>query len=235
MNEAGVLGRFIPDFGKVVAMMQFNMYHHFTVDEHLIRTVDVLSKIERGILEGGSSARLLAAARHGGLSAGPLCRAVPARYRQGPAEGPFHRRRRSGAEKLCPRLGLTRQETELVAWLIRDHLTMSTVAQSRDLSDRKTIDDFVAVVQTVERLKLLVILTVCDIRAVGPGVWNGWKGQLLRTLYSETELAVTGGFSEIDRKQRARCNREELAGAAFALAGTEQRATMSTGTMTTTC
>ena len=78
-------------------------------------------------------------------------------------------------------------DTETVAWLIENHLVMSSVAQSRDLSDRKTIENFAAVVQSAERLKLLTILTTADIRAVGPGVWNGWKAQLIRTLYYETE------------------------------------------------
>jgi len=209
MNEAGVLGRFIPDFGKVVAMMQFNMYHHFTVDEHLIRTVDVLSKIERGILHEDHP---LAASLMPGLEDHRRVLYV-ALFLHDIAKGRPKDHSIAGAEvaeKLCPRLGFTAQETELVAWLIRDHLTMSTVAQSRDLSDRKTVEDFVAATQTVLRLKLLVILTVCDIRAVGPGVWNGWKGQLLRTLYSEAELAMTGGFSEINRKERAQMAREEL-------------------------
>jgi [protein-PII] uridylyltransferase len=79
---------------------------------------------------------------------------------------------------------------------------MSSVAQSRDLSDRKTIENFAATVQSAERLKLLTILTTADIRAVGPGVWNGWKAQLLRTLYFETEPVLTGGFSEVNRAQR---------------------------------
>jgi [protein-PII] uridylyltransferase len=210
MNEAGVLGRFIPDFGKVVAMMQFNMYHHFTVDEHLIRSVDVLSKIERGLLEEDhplASSLLPDMENHRrilyiAIFLHDIAKGRPKDHSIAGAEV---------AEKLCPRLGFSVQETELVAWLVRDHLTMSTVAQSRDLSDRKTIEDFVATVQTVLRLKLLVILTVCDIRAVGPGVWNGWKGQLLRTLYSEAELAMTGGFSGINRKERAQHAREDLA------------------------
>ncbi len=99
--------------------------------------------------------------------------------------------------------GLTPKQTELVAWLIDEHLTMSMVAQTRDLNDRKTIVDFAERVQSLDRLKMLLILTVCDIRAVGPGVWNGWKGQLLRTLYYETELLLSGGFSELSRKERA--------------------------------
>src|SRR5690606_7003248 len=90
------------------------------------------------------------------------------------------------------------------------HLVMSMTAQTRDLNDRKTIQDFADVVQSVERLKLLLVLTVCDIRGVGPGVWNGWKGQLLRTLYYETELQLTGGFSEVSRARRAQEAREAL-------------------------
>ena len=106
------------------------------------------------------------------------------------------------ARRLCPRLGFSAADTETVAWLIENHLVMSSVAQSRDLSDRKTIENFAAVVQSAERLKLLAILTTADIRAVGPGVWNGWKAQLLRTLYYETEPVLTGGFSEVNRAQR---------------------------------
>ena len=106
------------------------------------------------------------------------------------------------ARRFCPRLGLTAAETELVAWLVEVHLVMSTVAQSRDLSDRKTIENFAAVVQSLERMKVLCILTVADIRAVGPGVWNGWKAQLQRTLYYETEPVLTGGFSELNRAER---------------------------------
>ena len=106
------------------------------------------------------------------------------------------------ARRFCPRLGFSAADTDTVAWLIENHLVMSSVAQSRDLSDRKTIENFAAVVQSVERLKLLTILTTADIRAVGPGVWNGWKAQLIRTLYYETEPVLTGGFSEVNRAQR---------------------------------
>jgi [protein-PII] uridylyltransferase len=110
-------------------------------------------------------------------------------------------------------MGLSKADTETVAWLIQNHLVMSMTAQTRDLNDRKTIEDFADVVQSVERMKLLLVLTVCDTRGVGPGVWNGWKGQLLRTLYYETELLLTGGFSEVSRAQRAGHAREALAGA----------------------
>jgi [protein-PII] uridylyltransferase len=106
------------------------------------------------------------------------------------------------ARALGPRFGLTPEETETAAWLVRHHLLMSETAQMRDLNDFKTILDFSAVVQSPERLKLLLILTVVDIRAVGPGVWNGWKGQLLRTLYAEAEPVLTGGHTGSSRQER---------------------------------
>ena len=106
------------------------------------------------------------------------------------------------AKSLCPRLGLSAAETDMVAWLVRNHLIMSDIAQKRDLNDYKTILDFAEIVQSPERLKLLLILTVADIKAVGPGVWNGWKGQLLRTLYYETEPILMGGHVSVPREQR---------------------------------
>jgi [protein-PII] uridylyltransferase len=106
------------------------------------------------------------------------------------------------ARDICPRLGLSKAETETVAWLVLHHLLMSETAQMRDLNDFKTILDFTSVVQSPERLKLLLILTVSDTRAVGPGVWNGWKGQLLRTLFHESEPVLTGGHTAVTRKER---------------------------------
>ena len=209
MNEVGVLGAFVPAFGRVVAMMQFNMYHHYTVDEHLLRCIGILADIERGSNEEYSLAN-------------DLIRKIQPRHREllrvalflhDIAKGRVEDHSIAGARvarRFCPRLGLSAAETETVAWLIEQHLVMSSVAQSRDLSDRKTIENFAGVVQSLERLKLLTILATADIRAVGPGVWNGWKAQLLRTLYYETEPAVTGGFSEVDRERRVAMAQDEF-------------------------
>ena len=114
------------------------------------------------------------------------------------------------ARRLSQRLGFSAADTETAAWLVENHLVMSTIAQSRDLSDRRTIENFATTVQSVERLKLLAILTTADIRAVGPGVWNGWKAQLIRTLYYETEPVLTGGFSEVNRAQRVAIAQNEF-------------------------
>ncbi len=208
MNEAGVLGRFMPEFGRIVAMMQFNMYHHYTVDEHLLRSIGILAAIEGGRLNEEL----------------PLCHEVlpaisnrkalyVALFLHDIAKGRKEDHSIAGAKVarvICPRLGLTEAETETVAWLVESHLIMSNMAQSRDLSDPRTIQSFAATVQTLERLRMLLVLTVCDIRAVGPGVWNGWKGQLLRTLYWETEVVLAGGHSAIDRKQRVLNAQAEL-------------------------
>ncbi|KPF62432.1 protein-PII uridylyltransferase [Bosea sp. AAP35] len=208
MNESGLLGKFVPDFGRVVAMMQFNMYHHYTVDEHLIRTIGVLAEIDAGVLQ----------------SEHPLANEIMptitnrralyvALFLHDIAKGRIEDHSIAGskiARKLGPRLGLTEGQTETAAWLVEHHLDMSTVAQSRDLGDPKTIESFAATVQTLERLKLMLVLTVADIKAVGPGVWNGWKGQLLRTLYYETEIVLAGGHSVIERKARVEKKQDAL-------------------------
>ena len=209
MNETGVLGRFVRAFGRIVAMMQFNMYHHYTVDEHLLRCIGILADIERGQHEEFTLANNLV------HKIQPHHRMVlyVTLFLHDIAKGRIEDHSIAGARvarRFCPRLGLSPAETETVAWLIENHLVMSTVAQSRDLTDRRTIENFAAVVQSLERMKLLTIITTADIRAVGPGVWNGWKAQLLRTLYYETEPVLTGGFSEVNRAQRVAIAQAEL-------------------------
>ena len=208
MNEAGVLGRFIPDFGRVVGMMQFSMYHHYTVDEHLIRTVGALSAIEAGRLKDDHplSSEFIHKISH-------RTELYLAAFLHDIAKGRPTDHSKTGADvarKLCPRLGLTPGNTDRVASLVDQHLVMSNMAQGRDLSDPRTAEALAAIVQTQEQLKLLMILTVSDIRAVGPGVWNGWKGQLLRTLYWETEVVLGGGHSAVARKARVQAAQEAL-------------------------
>jgi [protein-PII] uridylyltransferase len=208
MNEAGVLGRFIPEFGRIVAMMQFNMYHHYTVDEHLVRSIGVLAEIEAGRLgdEHPLANRIFSSihnrrALYVALFLHDIAKGRPEDHSTAGA---------AIARKVGPRLGLDQAETETVAWLVEHHLLMSTVAQSRDLSDPATIRSFADVVQTMERLKLLLVLTIADIKAVGPGVWTGWKGELLRTLYAETEVALGGGSVEVARSERVRARQQRL-------------------------
>ncbi|HEY7302177.1 MAG TPA: [protein-PII] uridylyltransferase [Xanthobacteraceae bacterium] len=201
MNESGVLGHFIRPFGRIVAMMQFNMYHHYTVDEHLLRCIGNLAEIDAGRSDDTPFVNELM------RTIQPQSRRLlyVALFLHDIAKGRIEDHSIAGARiarQLCPRFGFSAAETETVAWLIEHHLDMSRVAQSRDLSDRVTITTFAEVVQSVERLKLLAILTAADIKGVGPGVWNGWKAQLIRTLYDETEPVLTGGFSESNRAER---------------------------------
>jgi len=208
MNDAGVLGRFVPEFGHVVGMMQFNMYHHFTVDEHLVRTVGMLTDIENG----GASSELPLSTEI--IKSIENRRALyVAAFLHDIGKGREEDHSIFGARvthKLGPRFGLSAAETETAAWLVEQHLTMSNFAQSREITDSKTVRDFADIVQSPERLKLLLLLTVADIRAVGPGVWNGWKGQLLRTLYYETEQVVVGGHTQAKRSQRIAEAQENL-------------------------
>ena len=193
MNEAGLLGRYMPEFGGIVAQMQFNMYHHFTVDEHTLRAVEVISQIERGKFQ----------AEHP-LSTAIFSKIIHRRalylamllHDTGKGHGDQQIEGAKSARAACERLGLPPEETDLVAWLVGNHLAMSDVAQKRDIGDPRTVANFTALVGDVERLRLLLVLTVADIRAVGPGVWNSWKGQLLRDLYRLTEAALHGGRTD---------------------------------------
>ncbi|KAA0682788.1 [protein-PII] uridylyltransferase [Roseomonas genomospecies 6] len=200
MNEAGVLARFIPDFGRVVAQMQYDMYHVYTVDEHTLFALGILHKIETGEL--ADELPLSSEVIHKVVSRRALYVAVLLHDIAKGRGGDHSVLGARVAEKLCPRLGLTAEETETVAWLVRWHLAMSYTAFKRDLEDDKTVRDFVSLVQSPERLRLLLVLTVADIRAVGPQRWNNWKATLLRELYNRSEEVMSGGLSVEGRGRR---------------------------------
>ncbi|TAJ86466.1 MAG: [protein-PII] uridylyltransferase [Reyranella sp.] len=209
LNEAGVFGRFVPDFGRVVAQTQHDMYHTYTVDEHTIRAIGILSKIESGALKEDHP--MSADVVHKIVSRPVLYLAV---LLHDIAKGRGGDHSVLGAEvamQLGPRLGLSAAETETVAWLVRYHLAMSGTSFQRDLMDPKTIETFAALVQSPERLRLLLVLTVCDIRAVGPNVWNNWKAALLRQLYNATEQVLSGGTLSGGRAERIKQIQAEVA------------------------
>jgi len=208
MNESGVLGKFVPEFGKIVALMQFNMYHHYTVDEHLIRSIGVMADIANGgladqlpltheLLPQLNDIRLLYVA----LFLHDIAKGRPEDHSIAGARI---------ARRFCPRLGLSAAETDTVAWLVEYHLLMSEIAQARDIQDPEAARAFADVVQSPQRLALLMILTACDIRAVGPGVWTGWKGSLLRALFYATEPLLSGGHSQVTQSDRINQARHDL-------------------------
>jgi [protein-PII] uridylyltransferase len=208
LNEAGVFGRFVPDFGRVVAQMQYDMYHVYTVDEHTIRAIGILKGIEEGRLEKDHPVSCEVIGEVQSLRV--LYVAV---LLHDIAKGRGGNHSEIGADialELGPRLGLNEWETETVSWLVRYHLLMSNTAFKRDIYNAKTTRDFVAVVQSPERLRLLLILTVADIRAVGPNVWNAWKAGLLRELYYRAQEEMTGGLPQERRAERVEHARAEL-------------------------
>ena len=209
MNEAGVFGRFVPDFGKVNAQMQFDMYHHYTVDEHTIRAIGLLAQMERGDLKDDHPRATEVIHEIG--SRGVLYVATLLHDIAKGRGGDHSVLGAEVAEKLCPRLGMSADETELTAWLVRWHLLMSSTAFKRDLSDPKTITDFVEQVQTIERLRQLMLLTIVDIRAVGPGIWNSWKRQLLGELYDLSEERIRLGHARHGRKERIDAKKARVA------------------------
>ena len=200
MNELGVLSAFIPEFEPIVAMMQFNMYHHYTVDEHTIQCISHLAQIEReelieelpvasGILKEGVNRKALYVA----LLVHDIGKGRPEDHSVLGAQI---------ARKITPRLGLSKKESETVEWLVRYHLLMSDTAQKRDIAEPRTVRDFARAVKTVERLDLLTVLTVCDIRGVGPNTWNNWKAMLIRQLYKDTRAALENGLEALNRESR---------------------------------
>ena len=216
MNEAGYLGKFLPDFGRIEGMMQFDMYHSYTVDEHTIKAVGMLHDIEAGKV--ADDAPLASQLVHEVHSRRALYVAV---LLHDIAKGRGGDHSILGAEvarEVCPKLGLTDEETETITWLIRQHLSFSKIAFRYDLSDPKTVADFAEIMQSPERLKLLLVLTVADIRAVGPNIWNGWKASLMRGLYSRT-AAVIGGAAPAEVAMGAVVDGHEAAIDALQTAG----------------
>ncbi|PYG28602.1 [protein-PII] uridylyltransferase [Pelagimonas varians] len=200
MNELGVLAAFIPEFAPIVAMMQFNMYHHYTVDEHTIQVIQHLADIERD--EVGEELPVSTEIIKSGINRKVMYVALLL-HDIGKGRDEDHSILGAKiARKVAPRLGLKPKEVATVEWLVRHHLLMSDMAQKRDIADPRTVRDFAKAVKTVERLDLLCVLTVCDIRGVGPDTWNNWKASLIRALYRQTRRGLENGMEALNRENR---------------------------------
>ena len=200
MNEAGVMGRFLPDFGRVVGQTQLDLYHVYTVDEHSIRAIGVLAAIERG--DFADELPLASTLVHQLRMRDVLYLAL---LLHDVAKGRGGDHSEIGAEiarEVATRLEFTPDEVETVVWLVRWHLLFSMTAFKRDPNDPCTIDDFVGQVRSLERLRLLLVLTAADITAVGPGRMTAWKASLLRMLYHRAEAVLAGGREAEDREAR---------------------------------
>jgi len=200
MNELGVLSAFIPEFEPIVAMMQFNMYHSYTVDEHTIQVISNFTQLEK--LELEDELPLSTEILKTGVNRKVLMVAMLLHDIGKGREMDHSILGAQIARKVAPRLGLSKADCETVEWLVRYHLLMSDMAQKRDISDPRTIRAFAKAVQTVKRLNLLTVLTVCDIRGVGPDTWNNWKATLIRNLHSQTLQALEEGLEALNRNNR---------------------------------
>ena len=190
MNETGLLGRFLPEWGRIVGQTQFNMYHAYTVDEHTLQAIGIINDIARGKLKTDHPLSTGIVHRIGDFEALMLAMML-----HDVGKGGDRGQLEDGAiaaRRACERLGVDSRRIELVVWLVRNHLALSDYAQKRDVSDPDTIRAFADLVGDPEHLRTLLVLTVADIRAVGPGVWNSWKGQLMRDLYDRTEALFRG-------------------------------------------
>ena len=200
LNETGFLGRFLPDWARIIGQMQFDTYHVFTVDEHTVESVRVLNAIERGEL------REIAPVASGLVPDLQSRRALyVAMMLHDIAKGRGGDHSTLGAEialDVGPALGLKAEETETVSWLVLNHLLLSQTAFKRDIDDPKTILDLAETIQSPERLRLLLVLTVADMRAVSAKVWNGWKATLLRELYARVAEVLEGGLATTERDVR---------------------------------
>ena len=196
MNQCGILARYVPEFGRIVGQMQHDLFHVYTVDEHIMK---VLRNLRRFTIREFTHEY-------------PLCSRLIADFRQPELlylAALFHdiAKGRGGdhselgavdARRFCRRHGLAREETDLVVWLVRDHLVMSSTAQKSDLSNPAVVSAFAARVATQRRLVALYLLTVADIRGTSPKVWNGWKAKLLEDLFWATQRTLAGDGSAID-------------------------------------
>ena len=208
MNMWDVLGRFLPPFRQIVGQMQHDLYHIFTVDQHTLRVVRNIRRFARSEFA------------HEYPFCAQIMSELPDNWRLTLA-GLYHdigkglggQHADIGAEKVtrfCETFGLSQATTDFVAFLVREHLTMSQTAQKKDISDPDVVKGFLEVVKTKERMDALYLLTVADIRATSPKVWTPWKAQLLEALYLATLAMMTGEDSAvstehtlIERKTRA--------------------------------
>ena len=201
MHELGVLGRYLPEWGALTCLVQYDVYHKFSADQHSLIAVQNLEALAPGqSADSEGNAQVVSELQRPGLlMMGMLLHDI--------GKGRGHGHVAKGIpliEALTARVGLEADDADKVIFLVAHHLTMSHIAQRRDIDDPKTIESLAAVCQTPERLRMLYLLTCADMRAVGPGVMTGWQAQVLWDLYARTLARLTDG-------QRARPTREVVA------------------------
>ena len=182
MNQLGILARYLPAFGRIVGRMQFDLFHIYTVDQHSLFVLRNLCLLRHGKTQVTQAESIFAEIPHPYLV---YIAAIFHDIAKG-REGDHSELGAIDAEQFCENHGITDDDQQLVVWLVKDHLIMSETAQKRDLSDPQTIQHFAQSVQSPLRLKALYLLTIADISATDPKLWNGFKASLLRELFVKT-------------------------------------------------
>ena len=203
MNRYGILGRYLPEFGHIVGQMQHDLFHIYTVDAHTLNVIKYLRKLSKpGVAEKYPLASKLVE-----LLPKPELIYIAGLYHD-IAKGRGGDHSELGAEDaqaFCVRHKLPAWDTRLVVWLVANHLIMSTTAQRKDLSDPQVINDFAQMVGDETHLDYLYVLTVADINATNPTLWNSWRASLLRQLHSETQRALRRGLENpLEREEQIR-------------------------------
>ena len=212
MSRYGILGEYLPEFGRIVGQMQHDLFHAYTVDAHTLEVV----KNARRFHYPEYAERFPVSSRVARRLRAPELLYIAALYHDiGKGRGGDHSELGAvDAERFCRDHGLDQRDTELVTWLVRNHLVMSAVSQRKDISDPQVIQAFAEHVGDQEHLDYLLCLTVADINATNPTLWNAWRGSLLRQLYTETRRALTRGLENPVDKQswvdKSRRNASEI-------------------------
>jgi len=202
MNQYSILGRYLPAFGRIVGQMQYDLFHAYTVDQHILTVIRNLRRFTMVEFahEYPQCSRLMAGfERHWLLYVAALFHDI-AKGRG----GDHSRLGMRDARGFCRGHGLTREDTELVVFLVEHHLSMSSVAQKQDLSDPDVIKAFAKAMKTERRLTALYLLTVADIRGTSPKVWNAWKGKLLEDLFLLARRLLRGDGIGFERDIQAK-------------------------------
>ncbi|MBV8774141.1 MAG: [protein-PII] uridylyltransferase [Deltaproteobacteria bacterium] len=201
MHRAGVLGAIIPEFGNLYARVLHDLYHIYTVDRHSLAAVRELERLRAGEFKDSNSLLTEVAREYDAL---PVVFLALLLHDIGKGYGHDHHERGAVlAAEVCKRLGRDSEETDLVVFLVHEHLTMSQVAQKGDVNDERTVTDFARLVGSIDRLKALYLLTFADMRAVAPSVYNNWRDMLLSDLYMKTlKLLEQGDREAVDPERR---------------------------------
>ncbi len=203
MNRYGILGRYLPEFGDIIGQMQHDLFHIYTVDAHTLNLIKHLRKLQYTPI---SEKFPLASKLMGRLPKPELIYLAGLYHDIGKGRGGDHSELGAvDAEAFCLRHQLPVWDSRLIVWLVQNHLVMSTTAQRKDLSDPQVIHDFAQLVGDQTRLDYLYVLTVADINATNPSLWNSWRASLLRQLYTETKRALRRGLEHpVDREEQIR-------------------------------